>query len=409
MYDSIEEEINPKPQEIKKLNIIHKLKEYQEHAKVTQLLKDFTKKQEIDYFLTQNNIKFGKMNPKSKKNEQNIIQYPIGFYSSNSKKPTSLHTNSLLKYKSNVSTSSGRIKNKDLNSINKNIIIDNKYLKNFFNDIRKRISEEKQKKEDKYKLLLEVPYGVRKSLINQENIFMKSLKNQQLEKNLQEKIKNKCKKNNINELLINKSKNFDKKYQNYTIIEKNISEENRYRDNLWNITLRNLPIQGKYETIGYLNVGNNFQPKYTFFNLNKTIEYFNNPRHQRNKSEEKKNSKLFSSLNEDNYNVKIKSNLNFLNNLKTLELTGRNLLDVEDKRESEIKGKKIIYKKHDLDKVLYRKRSIANDINNTDGNQRYGKTSTDKIYEEQCFAKNYKIIDFYKNANLTSKYSNDFY
>jgi hypothetical protein len=238
---------------------------------------------------------------------------------------------------------------------------------------------------------------------------MKSLKNQQLEKNLQEKIKNKCKKNNINELLINKSKNFDKKYQNYTIIEKNISEENRYRDNLWNITLRNLPIHGKYEKIGYLNVGNNFQPMYTFFNLNKTIEYFNNPRHQRNKSEEKKNSKLFSSLNEDNYNLKIKSNLNFLNNLKTLELTGRNLLDVEDQRESEIKGKKIIYKKQDLDKVLYRKRSIVNDINNTDGNQRYGKTSTDKIYEEQCFAKNYKILDFYKNANLTSKYSNDFY
>ena len=99
MNDSIEEEINPKPQEIKKLNIIHKLKEYQEHAKVTQLLKDFTKKQEIDYFLTQNNIKFGKMNQTSKKSEQNIIPYPIAFYSSNSKKPISLHTNSLLRYK----------------------------------------------------------------------------------------------------------------------------------------------------------------------------------------------------------------------------------------------------------------------------------------------------------------------
>ena len=408
MKDSIDETNNSKPQKIKKLNIIHRLKEFQENAKVTQLLKDYAKRQEKDYFLTQNNIKFGKINSISKKSEQNFSPEPFS-YQNNLKKSNTLRSNSLLKYKSNVSISSGKIKNKDLNSINKNIIIDNKYLKNYYNDIRKRISEEKQKKEDNYKLLLDVPYGVRKSLINQENIFMKSMKNQQIEKNLQLKIKNKCKKNNINELLINKSKNFDKKYQNYTIIEKNISEDNRYRDNLWYITLRNLPIHGKYEKIGYLNVGNNFQPMYTFFNINKTIEYFNNPQHQRNKIEEKKSNKLYLSLNEDNYNLKIKSNLNFLNNIKTLELTGKNLLDVEDKRESEIKGKKIIYKKKDLDKMLYKKRIVENDINNIDGNHRFPKTNIDKIYEEKIFVRNYKKKDFYKNANLTSKYSNDFY
>lgn len=405
MNDSIEETNELIPKEIKNINIIHKLREYKEQDKVAEILKEFNKKQENDFFLTQHNIKFGKITSIPKKNEQNPIFYPYTHHSSNIKKPTLNHTNSIMRYKSNVSISSAR-KNKDSNTINKNIIIDNKYLKNYYNDIRKRISEEKTKNEDKYKLLLQVPFGVRKSLINQENIFIKSKRNKQLEKNLQERIKKKCKKNNINELLINKSHNFDKKYQNYTIIEKNINEEMRYRDNLWNITLRNSPVQGKYENIGYLNVGNKFQPMYTYFNINKTIEYFNNPRYERSITEENKNNKLYTSINEDNYNLKIKNNFNLLNSIKNLELNGKNLLDVEDKRESEIKGKKLFYKKQDLDKILFKRRSTVNDLNNnTEGNY---KPNMDNIYEEKIFAKNYKKVDFYKNANIRSKYSNDF-
>ena len=405
MNDSIEETNELIPKEIKNINIIHKLREYKEQDKVAEILKEFNKKQENDFFLTQHNIKFGKITSIPKKNEQNPIFYPYTHHSNNIKKPTLNHTNSIMRYKSNVSISSAR-KNKDSNTINKNIIIDNKYLKNYYNDIRKRISEEKTKNEDKYKLLLQVPFGVRKSLINQENIFIKSKRNKQLEKNLQERIKKKCKKNNINELLINKSHNFDKKYQNYTIIEKNINEEMRYRDNLWNITLRNSPVQGKYENIGYLNVGNKFQPMYTYFNINKTIEYFNNPRYERSITEENKNNKLYTSINEDNYNLKIKNNFNLLNSIKNLELNGKNLLDVEDKRESEIKGKKLFYKKQDLDKILFKRRSTVNDLNNnTEGNY---KPNMDNIYEEKIFAKNYKKVDFYKNANIRSKYSNDF-
>ena len=405
MNDSIEETNELIPQEIKNINIIHKLREYKEQDKVAEILKEFNKKQENDFFLTQHNIKFGKITSISKKNEQNPIFYPYTHHSNNIKKPTLNHTNSIMRYKSNVSISSAR-KNKDSNTINKNIIIDNKYLKNYYNDIRKRISEEKTKNIDKYKLLLQVPFGVRKSLINQENIFIKSMRNKQLEKNLQERIKKKCKKNNINELLINKSHIFDKKYQNYTIIEKNINEEMRYRDNLWNITLRNSPVQGKYENIGYLNVGNKFQPMYTYFNINKTIEYFNNPRYERSITEENKNNKLYTSINEDNYNLKIKNNFNLLNSIKNLELNGKNLLDVEDKRESEIKGKKLFYKKQDLDKILFKRRSTVNDLNNnTEGNY---KPNMDNIYEEKIFAKNYKKVDFYKNANIRSKYSNDF-
>ena len=71
MNNSIEEILTPstpqKNQEIKKLNIIKKLKEYEEQEKITNLLQEFNKKQEDDYFLTQNNIKIGKFSPEKKK------------------------------------------------------------------------------------------------------------------------------------------------------------------------------------------------------------------------------------------------------------------------------------------------------------------------------------------------------
>lgn len=413
MNNSIEENLTSSPsqkkEEAKKLNIIKKLKEYEEQGKITNLLQEFNKKQEDDYFLTQNNIRVGKFSPEKINfydSNHNLIPYSyVGpsslFNTSISKKATNVKTNSILKYKSNLSIS----KNKDALHINKNIIIDNKYLKNHFNEIRKRISEIKLQKIDKNKLLLEVPFGVRKSLINQEGNFLKLMREKKLEKKLQEKIKGKCNKRDINDLLINKNKFFDKKNQNYTIIDKNISIENRYRDNLWNITLRNLPINGKYEKVGYLNIGNNYHPMYTLFNMNKTIDYFSNPRYERNKTEDNNENKLFSNIKEDYYNLKLKNNLNVLNLIKTLEINGRNLLDLEDKRESEIKGKKIIYKKQDLDS-LYLRQNEKNKNGRELGDNMI-KASLDRIYQSKTFAKNYKKIDFYKNTNLTSKYSND--
>ena len=413
MNNSIEEILTPstpkKNKEIKKLNIIKKLKEYEEQEKITNLLQEFNKKQEDDYFLTQNNIKIGKFSPEKKNfydNNNNLIPYSyVGpsslFNTSISKKAPNIRTNSILKYKSNASSS----KNKESLHINKNIIIDNKYLKNHYNEIRKRISEIKLQKSEKNRLLFEVPFGVRRSLINQENNFIKLIKEKKLEKKLQEKIRGKCNKKDINELLINKNQFFDKKNQNYTIIDKNITLENRYRDNLWNITLRNLPINGKYEKVGYLNVGNNYHPMYTFFNMNKTIEFFSNPRYERNKTEDNKNNKILSNLKEDFYNLKVKNNLNVLNLIKSLEINGKNLLDLEDKRESEIKGKKIIYKKEDLDSMYLRHNEKSK--NGKENGDIMTKASLDRIYQGKTFAQNYKKIDFYKNANLTSKYSNN--
>ena len=415
MDDSNDEIIIPK-NKLKKLNVIRQLKEYKEKSKITKFLEEFNKKQENDYFLTQNNIKMGKITPFNKKKlydeDHNLIPYSyVGpsqlFNSNSSKRPTILRSNSIMKYRSNISITAAK-KGKDSHQINRHTIIDNKHLKNYFNEIRKRISEEKSKKEDRYQLLLKLPSEVQKSLINQEKFFKRTMNNKKDQKKLQEKIKVRCHKKSINDLLINKNKYFDKKYQNYTIIEKNISEENKYKNNLWNITLRNLPINGKYEKVGYMNIGNNYQPWYTFFNINRTIEYFNNPRYERNKTEENKNSKLYSSLNEDNFDLKLKSNLNLLDSIKNLEICGKNLLDVEDKRESEIKGKKILYKRHDLDSIYLRQEKYKTRFGK-DFSDRIPKLNLDNIYEDRIIVENYNTNKFNKNVNLNSKYSNNLY
>ena len=104
-----------------------------------------------------------------------------------------------MRYKYNNSLSSSKIIRhiKDSLNINKNHVIDNKSLKNFYNDIRQRIAEEKTKNEDTYKLLIEVPFAVRKSLINQEKLFRKIMKEKKIKKIMQEKIKKKCNKEKL--------------------------------------------------------------------------------------------------------------------------------------------------------------------------------------------------------------------
>ncbi len=181
-----------------------------------------------------------------------------------------------------------------------------------------------------------------------------------------------------------------------------MTNEYRYKGNLWNITLRNFTENGKYDYIGYLNVGNKYQPKYTLFEINKNIDYFYNPKTERNRTIEnkKRRNKLFNNINENNYNLKMKQNLQVLNNIKNIEINGKNLLEVEDKRESQIKGKKIIYNKQELDYLMFKNKS-RNEINH----DREMKAILDDIYEEKYFAINYKTNDFFKNANITSRYT----
>jgi magnesium-transporting ATPase (P-type) len=66
--------------------------------------------------------------------------------------------------------------NKDL-LINNHEIIDNKLLKNYYNEIRQRISEEKKENKNK---LTRFPFPIEKSLINQEKIFKKLIKEKKI-------------------------------------------------------------------------------------------------------------------------------------------------------------------------------------------------------------------------------------
>ena len=105
----------------------------------------------------------------------------------NSVKKSTLRQSSILmgKLKGINSLSTSRFErtkqNKDLLNANNHQIIDNKLLKNYYNEIRQRISEEK--KENKNKLLKSFPFPIKKSLINQENIFKKLNKEKKLKKN----------------------------------------------------------------------------------------------------------------------------------------------------------------------------------------------------------------------------------
>ena len=423
-------------QRLRKVNMIKNLKDHREKDQISKLITQYNKKQEEDYFLKQNNIYVGKINLKKSFDKNNEI-IPYSFVGTSSQfSPRPIKRIGTLRQNSNLfqSQESSNIKNKNYNSlsvsrvekqrntkellsINSNQIIDNTALKNYYEEIRKTISEQKKQNQDndRKKLMITMPFPIRKSLLYQENIFRKNTQEKKIVKLIEEKLKKKTKRHKLSDLLMNKSKNFDKKNQEITIIEKCITEENKYKDNLWNITLRNSPINGKYEKVGYFNVGNKYEPMYTLFNINRNIEYFNNPRYtrytpSRNKSHDNSktiydysNKKLYTSLNEDNYDIKTKKNLQKLDCIKSLEIKGKNLLNVEEKRETNIKGKKILYNKQEFE-LLHFKQNVKTK------NKKYKKEkekeiNIDDIYKDKTFAKNYDEKDFFKNTNLMSKYS----
>ncbi len=402
-----------KPNLLTKINIIKNLKDHQDKDKIVNFLLKYNKEQESNYFFTQNNISLGKISQSPNQSirkfydkNNNLIPYsyvgpPNLFTLQNNVKKSTIRQSSVLmsKLKGTNSLSVSRFERTRQNNllINNHEVIDSKSLKNYYNEIRQRILEEKKENKNK---LNRFPFPIKKSLINQEKIFKKLIKEKRIKNNMQEKLKKKSNKRNNEDLLINKNNIFDLKNEEISIIDKNLTIDNKYRDNLWNITLRNLPNKGKYEKVGYTNVGNNYEPRYTFFNINKTIEYFNNPRYKSEEYKKKKN--IMSNLNGDNYNLKISQNLKVLQSIKDLEINGKNLLDVEEKRETEAKGRKIIYKRKELDYLMYKQ---------TEKNKNYSdkdmKTILDNIYEEKDYSRNCIRFDYLKNANLTSKYSHD--
>ena len=389
----------------KNLNIIRKLKDYADKEKVTLLLDEYNKKQEEDYFLTQKNIKIGRINtdiknsnpltycqsPQKKNNFMNQRkQYLLNDNSFNSS------SNAYSNFKRSYSISSRKVSrltsNIETASVSKKNIIDNSDLKRHFHNIRQRINDYKTKKNHRKKLDIEVPLRIKQSLYKQEKFFKKIKREKTRNKKNEENIKIKTKKINIKDLLIYKSSYYDQKSLEDSILYKNLNKENKYRNNLWNITLRNTSQNGKYEKLGYLNVGNQYNPKYTFFNMNKNLEYFTNPNKNDNEYDRKGKYKRNLSLDIDDslYNIKTRQNLHFLNNLKNLEINGKNLLDFEEERERKIKGNKVLYKNEYLEYLFNKKTNKGKAV--------------EGLYEDKLYANNYNMLDFIKNKNLNNKY-----
>ena len=178
----------------KNLNIIKKLKDYKDKDKITMLLDEFNKKQELDYFLTQNNIRIGKINgntedakrpnpftynasPKKTMHQNQRRQVIVGDNSYN---------NSMSIFKRSISSSSRKIsrltQNADTSNNHKKNLIDNVELKKYFNEIRQRINNYRIKKHFRKKIFTEMPLNIRKSLFKQEKLFKKLLKEKRNEK-----------------------------------------------------------------------------------------------------------------------------------------------------------------------------------------------------------------------------------
>ena len=390
----------------KNISLIKKLEDYADKEKVEFLLSEYNKKQEKEYFLTQKNIKLGKIYTDTKKTSN-----PLTYLSSPKKSPHQsqrrqnfLSENSYGSYSNamNLYKRSGSLSSRKLNRLITNIetsnalkknVIDNIELKRHFNDIRHRINDIRYQKRYRKKIFVEIPINIRNSLYKQEKIFKKMKKEKNNLKINEKNIKQRTKIVDSNDLLINKSSNYNLKNLEISILDKNLNNENKYNNNLWNISLRNKKQNGKYENLGYLNVGNKYEPRYTFFNMNRNIEYFSLP--EKSKTENIKNNlnKKNISINIDDnlYKLKTRQNLHFLKNLKYLRINGENLLDFEESREKKIKGNKILHKNEYLE-YLY--------------NKKLNKAKTfEPLYEEKIFAKNYNKLDFMKNSNLNSKFN----
>ena len=272
-------------------------------------------------------------------------------------------------------------------------LIDNKMLHSYYDNIRNRILKHKNKSTKNAIILKKIPFPIRESLIQQENVFKRALKNKKVNNKLKNYLKTKSHKDNDKDLLLNKLDDFQSKTQEKIIINKNITNDIKYRDNFWNITLRNPLVNGKYERLGYLNVGTILHPYYTLFNLNKNIEFIKNPK------SEKKIRQTITDLNEATHMPKTKEQLYHLNSMKSLEVDGKNLLNFEIERESKLKGKIILYNRKNPE-YLYMKEKGYNNTNNA--NKTF--ENLKEIANNKIFGNNYNIKDFYKHLNLTSKY-----
>ena len=416
--------LNKNKNNVKTVNYIRKLHDYktEEREKIKQLLNDYKEQEKSNYFLFQKNISHGKIKTSTTKSffdkNNNLIPYsfvgPASLYQIINNKRHSIRylakKGNLDKSPISFSRSEKKLIEENKKGKNSNFkFIDNKGLHNYYESIRKRILIKKNKNKDSIK---KIPNSLKKSLEKQENVFRNTSKYSKFMKKIGEKVKNITKKKKLDELLMNEN-NFVEKKQELNIIEKNLTDPNKYNKNFWTITLRNTPKNGEYESNGYINTGTKYQPLYSIFKMDNNIEYVRSPYLMENKKQKINNNKkamktpkLNKTFSKFIYLSKIKQNLKKFDSIKTLGIKGKNLLDFEDERETSTNSKKIMYNLKYIDYIIMcKKKDEETETNFGNLNDKEIKFNFKEIYDDRTFAEDFHKTDYFKNINITTKHT----
>ena len=260
--------------------------------------------------------------------------------------------------------------------------VDDNALKMYFNNIKLLISNNKKTAKNKEDINNDkLPSFIEKSLDNQSKILSER-KKQIKEKNRIEKILlKKCHQKSNLDLLINKDEDlflFKTLKRKQRENKKSLGE--KYNLNLWNITLRNAKKNSNslFEWSGYYNFGKKDSPLYSVFPINTEIEYYSKPNMIKN--------------------IKL-SKPRKTRTLEGLEIIGKNLLNIELKRETGFKGRKLLFRNGEIDLFLKRKKDQISTINSKLRNLLFD----DKVYAVN-YGTNNKNIKNYVNSSRTINY-----
>ena len=382
------------------VSFLRSLNSYKNKENIKKILKDFYFQEGLDYFNInkKNKIIIGKTphGPKFDKNS-NIIPYsfvgPNNLFSTGKKcisQRAVQKSSKTIKMVSQENVSSKYLKHSALSDLKKQQtpnhnykIIDENTLKRYYGNIKKRIDKKNNSE-------IQVPKFIKECLSSQQ-VFLKKIDDyKKQEDKFKTKLSKKCHKS-LKELLLIKSNDFQYKTQDLlTPIKKKIVKTENNKDdflqkaNLWNLSLRNpLSKKGKYDFLGYQNSGPKIYSLYSTFNLNKAKNFFHNHQHCLSLENIKK-------LSDDQ-----KRTTKYLNNINSIKLSGKNLLETEMEREIGFNGKKILFMPNEIDTYLY-KEKFKKDINNVEAKKEY--------FGQKTFAENYNATDFYDNKIYSPKY-----
>ena len=360
----------------------------EERDKIKKLLKEFKEEESKDYFKTHNNIFLGKkLEEKYYNKNKELYSYSQLGSDQNIKRNISLNRNdsslSNLGYIDKNYFRQKTLKKNNFISRKSSMIdpydyVDDNTLKMHFNNIKLLISNNKKSAKEDDTNNEKLPSYIEKSLDNQSKILNERKKQIQEKNRIEKKILKKCHQKTNLDLLINKDEDlFLYKTLKRKQRENKKSLAEKYHLNLWNITLRNSRNKDNslFERSGYYNFGKKDSPLYSVFPINTEIEYYSKPSMIKN--------------------IKLSKNRK-MKTLEGLEIKGKNLLNIESKRETGFRGRKILFRNGEIDLFLKKKKEQISTINSKIRNLLFD----DKVYAVNYGADN-KSIKNYVNSSRT--------